>query len=196
MTFLYKPIISNCQPVFGLSCIWISLFFSGTKFSERNRTWNLFMSIYYEEWTITVAAQSMAWTVFACLNTGIVDSNPTRGINVCVCLFRVCAVLCVGSGLATGWSLIQRVLRTVYRIKKLKKRPRFKGLYSHRERKNMKNEISERNLYARHISSTQFCLPQHYSLICAKLFCTARVSWRTMKTSDEWIHCTTSRTKR
>jgi hypothetical protein len=33
-------------------------------------------------------------------------------------------VLCVGSGLATGWSFVQGVLPTVYRIKKLKKRPR------------------------------------------------------------------------
>jgi hypothetical protein len=35
-------------------------------------------------------------------------------------LFCVCVVLCVGSGLATGWSTVQRVLPTVYRIKKLK----------------------------------------------------------------------------
>jgi hypothetical protein len=39
-------------------------------------------------------------------------------------LFCVYVVLCVGSGLATGWSLAQGVLPTVYRIKKLKKRPR------------------------------------------------------------------------
>jgi hypothetical protein len=29
-------------------------------------------------------------------------SNPTRDMDVCVRLFCVCAVLCVGSGLATG----------------------------------------------------------------------------------------------
>jgi hypothetical protein len=44
-----------------------------------------------------------------------------------VCLFCVRVVLCVGSGLATGWSPVQRVLQTVYRIKKLKKRPRSTG---------------------------------------------------------------------
>jgi hypothetical protein len=33
--------------------------------------------------------------------TGIVGSNPTQGMDVCACLFRS-AVLCVGSGLATG----------------------------------------------------------------------------------------------
>jgi hypothetical protein len=33
---------------------------------------------------ITVAAQSKAWTVFARWNAGIVGSNPTRGMDVCV----------------------------------------------------------------------------------------------------------------
>jgi hypothetical protein len=41
-----------------------------------------------------------------------------------VCVYSVCVVLCVGSGLATGWSLVQGVLLTVYKIKKLRKRPR------------------------------------------------------------------------
>jgi hypothetical protein len=74
---------------------------------------------------ITVAAPSKAWTVFARSNAGIVGSNLTQGMDVCVRLFCVCAVLCVGSGLTTGWSLVQGVLPTVYRFKKLKKRPRF-----------------------------------------------------------------------
>jgi hypothetical protein len=36
-----------------------------------------------------------------------------------VCLF--CVVLDIGRGLATGWSPVQGVLPTVYRIKKLKR---------------------------------------------------------------------------
>jgi hypothetical protein len=48
-------------------------------------------------------------------NAGIVRSNPTRDMDVCVRLFSVCVVLLVGSGLETGWSLVQGVL--------LKKRP-------------------------------------------------------------------------
>jgi hypothetical protein len=44
-----------------------------------------------------------------------------------VCVYSVCIVLCVGSGLMTGWSPDQGVLLTVYRIKKLKKRPWPKG---------------------------------------------------------------------
>jgi hypothetical protein len=51
---------------------------------------------------VTVAARSKAWTVFARSNAGIVGSNPTQGTNVCVRLFCVCVVQCVGSGLATG----------------------------------------------------------------------------------------------
>jgi hypothetical protein len=35
-------------------------------------------------------------------NPGIVGSNPTQNIDVCVRLFCVYAVLCVGIGLATG----------------------------------------------------------------------------------------------
>jgi hypothetical protein len=73
---------------------------------------------------ITVAKRSKAWTIFARSNSGTVDSNPTQGMYVSVRLFCVCVVLCVGSGLAKGWSPVQGVLPTVYRIKKLKMRPR------------------------------------------------------------------------
>jgi hypothetical protein len=45
--------------------------------------------------SITVAARSMAWIVFARSNAGIVGSNPTKGMDVCLCLFCVC----VGSDL-------------------------------------------------------------------------------------------------
>jgi hypothetical protein len=83
---------------------------------------------------IAVAARCKARTFFACSSTGIVGSNPTSGMDVCPRLFRVCAVLCVGSGLATGWSLIHGVLPNVYKIKNLKKWQRSKGLQSHREK--------------------------------------------------------------
>jgi hypothetical protein len=72
-------------------------------------------------WTpITVAARSRTWTVFGRSKPGIVGSNPTQGMDVCVCVYSVCVLLSVGSGLATGWSLVQGVLPTVLRIKKLK----------------------------------------------------------------------------
>jgi hypothetical protein len=44
--------------------------------------------------------------------------------GLCAFLSCVCVVLCVGTGLATGWSPAQEVLPTVYGIKKLKKWPR------------------------------------------------------------------------
>jgi hypothetical protein len=76
----------------------------------------------------TVAARSEAWTDFARSNAGIMGSNPTWGIDVCVRLFCVCAVLCVGSGRATGSSPVQGILPNVYGIKKLRKRWSNKGL--------------------------------------------------------------------
>jgi hypothetical protein len=46
-----------------------------------------------------------------------------------VCVYSVRCVLCVGRGLANGWSHVQGVLPTVYRITKAKKRLSFsKGL--------------------------------------------------------------------
>jgi hypothetical protein len=38
---------------------------------------------------ITVAARSKAWTVFAPSNAGIVGSNSTQGMDVCLHLFLV-----------------------------------------------------------------------------------------------------------
>jgi hypothetical protein len=69
---------------------------------------------------ITVAARPETWNVFVRSNTGIVGSNPTWGMDDCIRLFCVCAVLCTESGLAMGWSPVQGVLP----VKKLKRRPR------------------------------------------------------------------------
>jgi hypothetical protein len=44
---------------------------------------------------IIVVARSKTWTVFARSNTGVVGSNPTQGMNICVRLFCVCVVLWV-----------------------------------------------------------------------------------------------------
>jgi hypothetical protein len=38
---------------------------------------------------ITMVAQSKMWTVFALWDTGVVGSNPTGGMDVCVTLFCV-----------------------------------------------------------------------------------------------------------
>jgi hypothetical protein len=51
---------------------------------------------------ITVVEQVKAWIVFARSNTGIVGSNPTRGMDVCVRLFCAFVVLFVGGCLDTG----------------------------------------------------------------------------------------------
>jgi hypothetical protein len=96
------------------------------QFSGRNGE-QLWIVFWYRP--ITVAARSKAWTVFARSNAGIVGLNPTRHMDVCVCLFYVSVVLCVDSGLATGWSPTQGVRPTVYKINKLKKRPRSNNYY-------------------------------------------------------------------
>jgi hypothetical protein len=41
-------------------------------------------------------------------------------MDVCVRLFYVSVVLCVGSGIATGWSPVQGVLPTVYGLRNRK----------------------------------------------------------------------------
>jgi hypothetical protein len=74
---------------------------------------------------IAVTARPKAWTSFDRLNAKIMGSNPTQGMDSCVCLFCVCVLLCVGSDLGTGWSPVKGVIPTVYKIKKLKKRPWF-----------------------------------------------------------------------
>jgi hypothetical protein len=66
---------------------------------------------------------TLAWTVFARSNTGIVSSSPTRGMDVCLCLF--CVVLCIGRGLARGWSPRPKSPADTAWFKKLKKRARF-----------------------------------------------------------------------
>jgi hypothetical protein len=72
---------------------------------------------------ITVTARSKAWTLLARLKDGIVGSNPTQDMDVCLSLFRVYVALYVGSGFATGWSPVQGDLPNVYSFKKLKKQP-------------------------------------------------------------------------
>jgi hypothetical protein len=70
---------------------------------------------------ITVAARSKAGSVFARLNTGIVGSNTTQGMDVCFRLFCVCALLYAGSGLATADPPFKEFYRLCKMIKKLKK---------------------------------------------------------------------------
>jgi hypothetical protein len=65
-------------------------------------------------WPITVGARSEAWNIFAHKNTEIMDSNSTRGMDVCV--YSVFVLSCIGIGLVTGWSPVQLVLPTLCKI--------------------------------------------------------------------------------
>jgi hypothetical protein len=46
-------------------------------------------------WPITVAARYKAWTVFTRSNAGIVGSNPSRGMHICVRVYTVFVFFCV-----------------------------------------------------------------------------------------------------
>jgi hypothetical protein len=91
-------------------------------FDPNINTQNLIANNYSWLKSITLATRSKAWTVFALSNTGIVGSNPTQGMDVCVRLFCVC----VRSGLGTGWSPVQGVLPTVLGLRNLSKTKAFK----------------------------------------------------------------------
>jgi hypothetical protein len=81
--FLYSPIVHSeqIQQVLAWRCPSY-LFF------------HYYVDIILKPWLhipITVAARSKSWNFFACSNTGIVGSNATQGMDVCVC---VCVYLC------------------------------------------------------------------------------------------------------
>jgi dolichol kinase len=71
------------------------------------RTYDLCMQSYSKGGHSSRAAWAL--TVFALSDAVIVGSNPIQGMDAwCVYAFIMC--LCLGSGLATGWSLAQGVL--------------------------------------------------------------------------------------
>jgi hypothetical protein len=77
--------------------------------SSRHCTgWSSSKQVLCSSLPIAVATPSAAWNVFARSNTGIVGSNPTRGMDV-----RVYCVFVLSSSLPTGWSPIQKFLPTL-----------------------------------------------------------------------------------
>jgi hypothetical protein len=88
--------------------------------SSNESNWETFIVADSILEAITLAVRSKAWTIFPGPNTGIMSSIPIWVIVVGVRFFSVCVVLCIGSSLATGWSPVQRILPTVYKIKKVK----------------------------------------------------------------------------
>jgi hypothetical protein len=65
---------------------------------------------------ITLTVLSNERNSFPSRNTGIVGSYPTGGMDVCMCVYSLFVLSCLGSDLATGWSLVQGVLPTVCKI--------------------------------------------------------------------------------
>jgi hypothetical protein len=58
---------------------------------QYTKPWRDTFFVYRFRMPITAAARSKAWNAFARSTTGIVGSNPIRGMDVCLC---VCVVLC------------------------------------------------------------------------------------------------------
>jgi hypothetical protein len=56
---------------------------------------NINLKIYIFVKVQFMVARSKAWTVFAFSNVGIVGSNPSEGMDVCVCVYSVFVLSCV-----------------------------------------------------------------------------------------------------
>jgi hypothetical protein len=69
---------------------------------------------------IKVAARAEARTVSVHLSTGVMGSNPTQGMDVSLLLFRVCAVMCIGSALATDLASSKESYRLCVRLRNCK----------------------------------------------------------------------------
>jgi hypothetical protein len=90
------------------SDLFISLllfFFLFSSFSS------FFLIFIFDDYGRSQLPHGLRHVVFARSIARIVGSNPTQ---MSVCVYSVYVVLCVGCGLATGWSLVQGVLSTVY----------------------------------------------------------------------------------
>jgi hypothetical protein len=102
---------NTCSPTF----IWMAFVTEENHEETQDDTWGLYgRSIHWLP--ITVAARSKAWTVCVRWNTGIVDSNPTWGMDI-LC---ACAILCALRRLIPH----PRNPTDCRKIKKLKKQPR------------------------------------------------------------------------
>jgi hypothetical protein len=70
------------------------------------------------------------------------ESHSGHGSLVCMRLFCVCVVLCLGRGLATDWSLVQGVLPTVKNDTELNKSPGpWMGWKSHWKKKSWQSRF-------------------------------------------------------
>jgi hypothetical protein len=109
-----------------------------------------------------------AWTVFVLSNTGIVGSNPTWSMDVCVLLFCLCAVLWARSGLATGWSPVQEYYRLCKRLRNWKSgQGTTKGCTA-------TDEWMNKWIHVRHCSLSEVFMIQSKRLEERKIFSSAR----------------------
>jgi hypothetical protein len=92
--------------------------------------WHLSNILWYQgSQPVTVAERSKVCTVFARSEDGIVGSIPYKAwmFGMCMCLFCVCVVLCLGRGLATSRSPVRGVLPSVKWLWNWKSEARTQG---------------------------------------------------------------------
>jgi hypothetical protein len=84
---------------------------------SQDLTWDRTRAAAVGSRRLTAWAMARPWLILSSLTDAfqLVVSNPSRGMHIWLRLFYF-ALLCVGSCLATGWSPIQGVLPTVYKI--------------------------------------------------------------------------------
>jgi hypothetical protein len=80
--------------------------------------YNYFQPFYFFPEAPRLIAEHGGHAVSARSNTDIVGSNPTRGMDVFVCLFCDCVAQCVGSSLKTGCSQQNESYRLCIRLRK------------------------------------------------------------------------------
>jgi hypothetical protein len=89
-----------------------------------------------------------------------------------MCLFCVCAVLCLGSGLATGWSHVQGVLPIVNRSGKRKTARAHKGCRANEKKIILQEEGVIRRPVpneARQVFARDICMYSNYEQLSARI---------------------------
>jgi hypothetical protein len=90
------------------------------------QTWRYRRHIPWKRWLTSKEVHSVMYGLRSIERWDHRFEYHSRHDYLCSFNLRLCVRVCVGRGLAMGWSLIPRVLPTVYRIKKLKNRRRSK----------------------------------------------------------------------
>jgi hypothetical protein len=135
---------------------------------------------------VTVAERSKVCTAFARWEAGIVGSNPKPDMDVLVCVYvySVCVVLCLGSGLTTSWSLVQGVLPSVKWSWNLKAEARAQVGCRASEKKNTHRHINADERILRLIIIQAIL---SYSCVFQKDIFDSWITTKTQRKNSRWL---------